>query len=189
MKRLRGEVFGVIGLGRIGTATALRAKALGMRVLFFDPHLPDGVDKAVGVERAESLGELLSASMIVSLNCPLTDETKHVINATTLRQMRPGSFLVNTGRGGLVDVPAVVAALADGHLAGAGIDVLPVEPPHDDDPVIAAWRDPSHPAHDRLILNPHSAFYCEEGLTDMRRKGAQACKRALTGQPLRNVVG
>ncbi len=188
LRRLRGETFGIIGLGRIGTATALRAKSLGMRVLFYDPYLPDGVDKAIGVERAESLPELLEASLIVSLHTPLTEETRDIINEVTLRHMRSGSFLVNTGRGAPVNGPDLIAALASGHLAGAGIDVLPFEPPSPDDPVVVAWRDPEHVAHDRLILNPHSAFYCDQGLLDMRVKGSRACRRALLGEPLRNVV-
>ena len=188
LQRLRGRVFAIVGLGRIGTATALRAKALGMDVVFYDPHLPDGRDKAIGVRRAESLEELLKQSHIVSLHCPLTSETRHLINASTLKLMPRGTYLVNTSRGDVVDTAAVPAAIASGHLAGAALDVLPHEPPSADDPVIRAWRDPNHPAHHRLIINPHSAFYTEQGFLDMRIKGAAAVRRAFTGQPLRNVV-
>ena len=85
-------------------------------------------------------------------------------------------------------VMAVVDALAAGHLAGAGIDVLENEPPDDNHPILKAWRDPAHPAHERLILNPHSAFYSEEGSMDMRVKAAQNCRRVLLGQPPVNVV-
>jgi C-terminal binding protein len=186
--RLRENCFGVIGLGRIGTATALRAKALGMQVLFYDPYKPDGYDRALGVCRVETLEELLTQSLIVSLHCPLTDETRHMIDAAAIARMPRGSYLVNTARGGVLDTRAVPPAIAAGHLAGAGIDVLEKEPPPEDDPLLAAWRDPSHPAHHRLILNPHAAFYSEEGLLDIRRKSAEACRRALLGLPLRNVV-
>lgn len=110
------------------------------------------------------------------------------IDAQAISQMPRGSFLVNTARGGIVDSQAVVAALAEGHLAGAGIDVLAQEPPAEDHPLLIAWRDPHHPAYNRLILNPHSAFYSEEGLLDMRVKGSESCRRALLGQPLRNLV-
>lgn len=188
LRRLRGRVFGIVGLGRIGTATALRAKALGMDVVYFDPYRPDGTDKALGVWRAESLADLLSEAFVLSLHCPLTSQTRHLIDAKALARLPRRAYLVNTARGGLVDVSALLAALADGHLAGAGIDVLPQEPPAADDPLLAAWRDPSHPAYDRLILNPHSAFYSEEGLMDMRTKGAHACRKALLGQPIPNVV-
>ena len=186
--RLRGRTFAVIGLGRIGTATALRAKALGMRVVFYDPHKQDGDEKALGLERAESLESLISNALIVSVHTPLTPETRHIINAKTIQMMPRGSFLVNTARGGCVDLTALPAALESGHLAGAGIDVLEHEPPTEDHPLLVAWRNPEHPAFHRLIVNPHAAFYSEEGLLDMRVKGSQACRRALLGEPLRNVV-
>jgi C-terminal binding protein len=186
--RLRDRVFGIVGLGRIGTATALRARALGMRVLFYDPYVPDGRDKSLGVERVETLDELLAASDVLSLHCPRTEETQHLINEATLAKLKPGSFLVNTARGGVVDAAAVLRAIESDHLRGAGLDVLETEPPAEDDPLIAAWRNPGHPAHDRVIINPHSAFYSEEGLDDMRIKGSENCRRVLLGHPPRNVI-
>ena len=186
--RLRGRVFGIIGLGRIGTAAALRAKALGMDVAFYDPLKPDGHDKALGIRRVEKLDDLLKQAFILSLHCPLTPDTKHIVDARALSVMQQGSFLVNTARGGTVDATAIPAAIRSGKLAGAAIDVLAQEPPSNDHPLLVAWRDPNDPCHDRVILNPHSAFYSEEGLLDMRVKGAQACRRALLGEPLRNVV-
>jgi C-terminal binding protein len=186
--RLRGRTLGIVGLGRIGTATALRAKALGLDVAFYDPYVPDGKDKSLGVRRLETLGELLAQSYVLSLHCPLTDETRHLIDAQAIAAMTLGAYLVNTARGAVVDTAAIPPAIASGQLGGAGIDVLAAEPPSDDDPLLRAWRDPQHPAHHRVIVNPHAAFYCEEGLLDMRLKGAQACRRALLGLPLRNVV-
>ncbi len=186
--RLRGRSFGIVGIGRIGTAAALRAKALGMDVLFHDPYVPDGRDRALGVRRVETLAELLAQSYVVSLHCPLTAETRHLINRATLGQMAAGSYLVNTARGAIVDPLAVLEAVSAGHLAGAALDVLEIEPPPDDHPLLVAWRDPDHPAHDRIILNAHAAFYSEEGLLDMRLKGAEACRRVLLGQAPRNVV-
>jgi C-terminal binding protein len=186
--RLRGRVFGIIGLGRIGMAAARRAQALGMDVAFYDPYKPDGYDKALGVRRVEKLDDLLMQAFILSVHCPLTPETKHIVDARALALLPKGSFLVNTARGATVDAAAVPDAIRGGRLAGAAIDVLPQEPPSDDHPLLAAWRDPNDPCHDRVILNPHSAFYSEEGLLDMRVKGAQACRRALLGEPLRNVV-
>ncbi len=186
--RLRGRVFGVIGLGRIGTAAAMRAKALGMDVAFYDPHKQDGYDKALGVRRVEKLDELLKQSFVVSVHCPLTPETKHIIDSRALSLMPDGSFLVNTARGGTVDATAIPDAIRSGKLAGAAIDVLPEEPPPETHPLLVAWRDPADLCHDRVIVNPHSAFYSEEGLLDMRVKGSQACRRALLGEPLRNVV-
>ncbi len=186
--RLRGRVFGVIGMGRIGTATALRAKAMGMDVVFYDPFVPQGLDKALGLRCVATLEELLRQAHVVSVHCPLNEHTKAMINTTTLALMKPGGFLINTARGGIVDTHAVLEAITSGHLAGAGLDVLPLEPPDPADPLIQAWRDPSHPAHDRLILNPHSAFYTEEGLADMRIKSSHNVRRVLLGEKPWNVV-
>ncbi len=175
LARLRGRVFAIVGLGRIGTATALRAKALGMDVVFYDPYLNDGYDKALGIRRAETLEELLRQAFILSLHCPLTDETRHMVNASTLALLPRGAYLVNTSRGNVVDTAAIPAAIASGQLTGAAIDVLAHEPPPDDDPLVRAWRDPNHPAHHRVIITPHAAFYTEEGFMDMRTKGRRQC--------------
>lgn len=188
LARLRGRVLGIIGLGRIGTAMALRGKSLGMDVAFYDPYKPDGYDRALGIRRVETLAELLAQSLAVSIHCPLTPETRHLIDADAIAQMPRGAYLVNTARGAVLDTAALPDALRCGQLAGAGIDVLECEPPPDDHPLLCAWRDPDHPAHDRLILNPHAAFYSEEGFLDMRVKAAEACRRAFSGKPLRNVV-
>lgn len=188
LRRLRGEVFGVVGLGRIGTATAMRAQSLGMDVVFFDPYKPDGYDKALGIRRVWELGDLLAQSYVISLHCPLTEETRHLIDADSVDQMREGTYLINTARGAVVDTAVLPEAIRCGRLAGAGIDVLPHEPPSNDDPLLVAWRDPEHPAHDRLIINPHAAFYCEEGLHEIRVKASEACKAAIVGQSIRNVV-
>ena len=186
--RLRGRVFGIVGLGRIGTATAVRAKALGMDVAFYDPYKPDGHDKALGVRRVASMDELLAESFVLSLHCPATEETHHLIDAEALGRMQTGAYLVNTARGRVVDTAALPDALASGKLAGVGIDVLPIEPPVEGDPLIEAWRDPQHPAYHRTIINPHAAFYCEEGFEELRYKAALACRRAILGEPLPNVV-
>ncbi len=186
--RLRGRCFGVIGLGRIGTAAALRAKALGMDVAFYDPYEHDGIDKALGIRRVESVDELCKQAFVLSPHCPLTEETRHIVDARRIALMPDRSYLVNTARGAVVDSTAIPPAIRSGKLAGAGIDVLEVEPPPDTHPLVAAWRDPADPCHDRVILNPHAAFYSEEGLLDMRTKGAQAVRRALLGEALRNVV-
>ena len=186
--RLRGRVFGVVGLGRIGSATALRAKALGMEVVFYDPYLADGYDKTLGVRRVDTFKELVEQSYVVSLHCPRNADNENMIDQESIEWFRPGSYLINTARGTLVDTSVIPPALESGRLAGAAIDVVPIEPPPADDPLMVAWRDPSHPAHHRVIVNPHAAFYCEEGLVDMRVKASHNCRRALLGQAIRNVV-
>lgn len=188
MERVRGAVLGLVGLGRIGTAVALRAKACGLDVVFYDPYKPDGYAKSLGIRRADTLGELLGQALVVSIHCPLTTETHHMICADTLALMPPGSFLVNTARGGIVRTADVPPALASGQLAGAAIDVLEMEPARDDDPLLLAWRDPHHPAHHRLVITPHSAFYSEQSMVELRTKGAEVCRRAFLGLPQRNIV-
>ena len=186
--RLRDRVFGIVGLGRIGAAVAIRAKAFGMDVMFYDPYKPDGYDKALGVRRVEDFDELLSQAHVLSMHCPLTEETTHMIDTSAVAKMPVGAYLINTARGAVIDTAMIPSAIESGRLAGVGIDVLTHEPPAEDDPLIVAWRNPHHPVHHRVLINPHSAFYSEEGLMDMRIRGSEACRRALRGQPVRNIV-
>jgi D-3-phosphoglycerate dehydrogenase/C-terminal binding protein len=186
--RLRHRVFAVIGMGRIGTAASHRAKALGMDVVFYDPYVPDGWERAQGVRRVETLKELLAQAHVLSLHCPITSETVGMIRKEQIACMPRGSFVINTARGSILDTSVIPSAICSGQLAGAGVDVLAVEPPLIDNPLIVAWRDLNNPCYDRVIITPHAAFYSEEGLMDIRVKASQACRKALLGQPLRNIV-
>lgn len=172
VRRLSTQVFGVIGLGRIGTAAALRAKALGMTVIFFDPYRSTGTELSLGLERCESLEELLARADVVSLHTPLTAETRHLMNAATFARMKPGSILVNTGRGGIVDLDALTDALLSGQVLAAGLDVLEVEPLPVASKILSAWRAENSTIRERLILTPHAAFYSPSSLVDLRRKSA-----------------
>ncbi len=176
--RLRGKTLGLVGCGRIGSATALRAKAFGLDVAFFDPYVPSGVDKALGVRREFRLEDLLARSDFVSLHSYLDDRSHRLIDAAALARMKPGSILINTARGGLVDQGALLEALDSGHLQGAGLDVFEREPLDDD-------RLRHHP---RVILTPHSAFYSVEGFVELRTKAAEEVRRVLLGEPPRNLV-
>ena len=188
LHRMRGSVCAIIGLGRIGTAAALRAKSMGMDVVFYDPYKQDGYEKSLGIRKAESMDELLGQAFTLSIHCPLTAETHHLINEDAISRMPKGAYLVNTARGAVVDTSAIPAAIASGQLAGAGIDVFEWEELQEDDPLVVAWRDPDHPAHHRVLITPHSAFYSEESVIDLRTKAAETCKKALLGQPLGNIV-
>jgi len=184
--RLTEKWLGIVGLGRIGTATALRAKAFGMRVGFYDPYKPSGWDKALGLTRFLSLEELARTCDVVSAHTPLTPETRGLLGADFFAAARPGLVVINTARGPVIDWPAFRAAFESRRVASAGLDVLPVEPPDSADPLIEAWR--SGALADRLIITPHCAFYSAEALAEMRRKAAEEALRILTGaRPLNQV--
>lgn len=176
--RLRGCTVGIIGCGRIGSAFALRAKALGMRVVLYDPYQPAGLDKSLGVERVFQLEELLPQAQFLSLHCPLTRETHHIVNDRTIGQLPRGAYLINTARGGCVDLPAVVRALDSGQLTAAGLDVVEGEP----------LADEQARKHPRIVFTPHAAYYSVEGYREMRRKGVEEVIRVLRDEPVRNPV-
>jgi len=178
MRRLRTQTFGIIGLGRIGMATALRAKAFGFRTIFYDPYAAMGMHKAIGIERVESLDELLRRADIASVHCPLTAETRGMIGAREIALMRSGAFLVNTARGDIVQKEPVLAALRSGHLGGAGLDVVENEP----------LRTAAEAATPNLIVTCHAAFCSPEGLIEMRTTSARIARAAVLGQPVWNRV-
>lgn len=178
LRRLRELTFGVVGLGRIGTATALRAKALGFHVVFHDPYLPNGADKAVGISRARTLDELLARADVVSMHCPLTGETRHLIAERELALLKPSAFVVNTARGAVIKKTAILAALREGRLAGAGLDVV------EDEPLQTA----EEAATPNLIVTCHAAFCSVESKLEMRATSARIALAAVRGEPLENVV-
>jgi phosphoglycerate dehydrogenase-like enzyme len=186
IRRVRGTTFGVVGMGRIGTAAALRAKAFGMQVVIHDPYLPRGAEIAVGVERVESLDALLGKSSVVSLHCPLTGETENLIDAARLAAMQPHAILINTARGAVVDVAAVIAALRGATIAGAALDVLPDEPPGKDDAISGALAGAA--LDGRLIVTPHAAWASPESRADARRLSTQTAMLYLRTGKLRNLV-
>ena len=189
VRRSGVQTFGIVGLGRIGTAVALRAKALGFRVVFYDPNLPNGVELGVGVGRATTLEDLLRAADVLSVHAPLTPETRGMLGLAQLSLLPKGAVLVNTARGPIVDVDAVAALLKAGHLAGAGLDVLPVEPPVEPVPeLLRAYRAREPWTMGRLIITPHSAFHTPEAWDDIRVKSAETMRAALLGPKPQNVV-
>jgi len=183
--RIRGDTLGIVGLGRIGSAVALRAKAFGFNVIFYDPYLPDGIEKSLGLERVYTLQDLLFKSDCVSLHCTLNEHNHHLINEYTIKQMRPGAFLVNTARGGLVDEAALALALKDNRIRSAAIDV------HENEPYnVFAGNSPLKDAPN-LIVTPHAAFYSEAAAIELREMAASEVRRAIVGRipdTLRNCV-
>lgn len=187
-RRLSSCVFGVVGLGRIGTAAALRAKAFGMDVRFYDPFVENGKDLSLGVTRVASLEALFGESDVVSLHLPLTAATERLINAEVLACSKPGLILINTARGPIIDLDALHAALRSEVVQAVGLDVLPEEPADPEHPLIKAWAADEDWIDHRLVLTPHSAFYTPESVHDMRFKPGQIALRYLTEGRLENCV-
>jgi phosphoglycerate dehydrogenase-like enzyme len=177
IQRASNMTIGIIGLGRIGKRMAHISRNLFKHVIAYDPHIIDG-DFPAYVERVDR-DTLYRRSHVVSLHTPLNDETRGMVNADVLKLMQPGSFLVNSARGGLVNIDDLLAAL-DGPLKGAGLDVLPVEPPTTSAAIVQ---------HPRVLLSPHAAFYSEVAARELRRKAAQnLIDWERTGRPSYVVV-
>jgi D-3-phosphoglycerate dehydrogenase len=171
LRRGSGQQIGVIGLGLIGSAVARRALALRFQVVAADPRRPvvEGV-------RLVEFDELLATSDLVSVNSRLDPSTHHLLDAAALARMKPGAYLVNTSRGGVVDQAALVEALRSGHLGGAALDVLEREPISQDDPLLSLPN---------VVLTPHAAFYSRESLAEMKRRAAEAITAALADHATR----
>jgi len=183
-KRLSVCTYGVVGMGRIGTAAARRAKAFDMDVVFYDPHVPNGYQFAIGVRRADSLAELMGQCDFVSVHTPLTAETRGLIGAEAFAAAKKGMILINTARGPVVDIDA----MKDGTVLAAGLDVLPEEPANSQRRLIAAWQKNEDWIRHRLLLTPHSAFYTPESMRDNRAFAARTAARFLRDGRLENCV-
>ncbi len=188
IRRLSVQTFGIVGLGRIGTAVALRAKAFGFKVVFFDPYRPNGADLALGIGRAKTLDDLLAQSDVLSVHAPLTPETRGLLGRRELSLLPRNAVVVNTARGPSIDIDALHDLLKSNHLAAVGLDVVPVEPPVDPVPeLLRAYRDREPWLEGRLVITPHSAFHTPEAWDDIRRKSAETMAAALSNTP-QNVV-
>jgi D-3-phosphoglycerate dehydrogenase / 2-oxoglutarate reductase len=172
IRRLAGQTLGILGIGRIGGASARKGQGLGFKVIAFDPYVSDSRFAELGVRRVD-FDTLMRESDFLTLHVPLTDETRHIINARALSLMKPTANLVNTARGEVVDIDALVAAVRAGTIEGAGIDVLPVEPPPPDHPIL----------HEEAILvTPHIGWASTESGFDVRQRGAQDVADAIFGR-------
>ncbi len=178
IRRASSMTVGVLGLGRIGKRYVALARACFGRIMACDPYIAQA-EFPEDLERS-SLPELFEQADVISLHVPLTEETRGIVNASLLARMRPGSMLVNTARGAVVDIEALHAALADGRLDGAALDVLPTEPIAVDHPLAL---------HPRVLLTPHAAFYSADAEVELRRKAAlNIVQWAATGRPVYPVV-
>lgn len=178
VRRMEGKTVGIVGLGRIGTQVAGKLSSFGFRLLAADPWLPDERFAAAGVERVE-LEELLAESDFVTIHTPLDEGTRHLMRRESLALMKPTAFLVNTARGPIVDLEALVEALDEGRIAGAALDVYENEPPPPDAPIFG---------RDNLILTPHMAWASEESAIDIRRKIVDDILSIASGGDARHPV-
>jgi glycerate dehydrogenase len=174
---LEGLTMGLVGLGRIGRATAELARAFGMNVLAYDQHPDPAAAAAAGVELT-GLDDLLARSDVVSLHCPMTPQTQHMVDARWLARMKPTAFLINTSRGALVDAAALAGALAAGRIAGAGLDVLEVEPPPAGNPLLSAPN---------CHITPHVAWATRSARQRLLATVVANVAAFLAGRPI-NVV-
>ena len=187
-KRLSDCIFGVVGIGRIGTAAARRAKAFDMDVVCFDAYQPNGYELALGIRRADTLAELMGQCDFVSIHIPLNAETRKLIGRDAFAAARRGMILINTARGPIIDLDALHDAMKDGIVLAAGLDVLPEEPVNVTVPLIAAWLANEPWIRHRLVLTPHSAFYTPESMRDIRAFSARTAARYLRDGRLENCV-
>ena len=178
MRRLRGQTLGLVGLGKIGRSTASKARGLGLKVIAYDPYTSVEAAKAAGIILM-SLEELLPQTDILSLHVPETPETRGMINARTLALLKPAAILINVARGAVVDEAALAAALASGHLAGAGLDVLQQEPirlPHP----LAEFEN--------VVFTCHYASLSEESYAIMRQQTSEQAVQIIRGEYPMNFV-
>jgi D-3-phosphoglycerate dehydrogenase len=176
--RLSQQVIGVIGLGKIGGEVARKARGLGLAVLGYDPYLARERTAALGAEPV-SLDDLLRRADYVSIHCPLTPETRHLISAPQLARMKPSAYLINLARGPVVDQAALHDALTGGVISGAALDVLEQEPPRPDDPLLKL---------ENVLITPHTASWSAESFVQLRQDVVRNVVRVLRGEPPRFMV-
>jgi D-3-phosphoglycerate dehydrogenase len=178
LHRFSGRVFGVLGLGAIGAATARKAAGLGFSVIGHDPALQPGTTTPAGVP-TRTFDELIAEADILSLHVPLNAHTHHLIDTAVLAAMKPTAFLINTCRGAVVDTAAVVQALQRGTIAGAGLDVFEQEPLPADHPLLALPN---------AVLTPHAAWYSEESYAELKRRVVENVVAVIDGRPPRSII-
>lgn len=185
--RLTGKKVGIIGLGRIGTAFAIRAKSFGMQVLFFDPYKQDGYEKTLQFERVDSIEQIFNCCDIISIHAPLTSETIKMISWDIIKNSKHKPIIINTARGKIVDNESICRAIREDIIEAFLADVLEFEPPAIDDVFYNYAKDPI--LSNRILLTPHAASYAEESQYEMRYKSAEcALKAVLNNKYLRNCI-
>ncbi|KAI8311157.1 C-terminal-binding protein [Colletotrichum sp. SAR11_59] len=182
LKLIQNATFGILGLGLIGTAVALRAKAFGWKVLAYDPFAPNGIDKALGIDRTRDINELFRRSSTISVHCPASPQTINLVNYQLLSLMPRGGLLINTARGEVVNLDDVERCMRENILGGVGLDVVPDEPIPAEGPIhslLQAYRNHEPWLVGRMVVTPHSAYQSPESLLDIRIKAAEVMRDNL----------
>ena len=174
MKRLNKLSLGIVGIGRIGSSIANKFSPFSRNIGFYDPYVPNGYEKIFGIKRYSSLQNLLNVSDIVTVNTPLNDETKGMINKDFLTQMKKGSYLINLSRGPIVaNNNLILEKLISNELEGYATDVWINEPPLEKDELYIAWKENNNNSlRGRIIVNPHTAYFSEEAFLNLVQKHA-----------------
>jgi len=173
--RTRGKTLGLVGCGKIGFEVAKKISPFGVRVISFDPYLRKAIE---GIELTD-LDTVLKESDFISIHCPLNDSTRHLIGEKEFKKMLKKPILINTSRGPIIDEKALLQALKEGLITGAGLDVLEKEPPDSINPMLAM---------ENVILSPHVGFYSEESISELKRRTAKNVSDVLTGRWPKSVV-
>ena len=189
MKRLNKLSLGIIGLGRIGGAISTKFSAFSRNICFYDPYIPNGYEKVYKIHRHKNLSDLLKNSDIITINTPLTEETKGMVNKEFLDQMKKGSYLINLSRGPIVErKDLILEKLLSNQLEGYGTDVWINEPPLRDDKLHNAWKENQNNLTGKIIVNPHTAYYSEEALLESRTKACSTCLDIIQNRFINNRI-
>ena len=186
--RFHNKTLGIIGLGRIGKAVAIRAKAFKMNVIFYDPYVETGSDKILNVQNQQNLFNLAKKSDFISIHCPLTSETKNLINKNFFKKMKKNALIINTSRGEVLNLNDLQIVLKNNSIRGAALDVLEEEPISSKFKLMKDYFENKDYLKNNLIITPHVAFYSSSSVIEIREKAAIEAKNVLKNIKPKNSV-
>ena len=189
MKRLKTLSLGIIGLGRIGGSIAKKFSSFSRKIAFYDPYISNGYEKVFDIKRCKNLTDLLKESDILTINTPLTNETKSMVNKNFISKMKKGSYLINLSRGPIVEDQSIIMEnLLSNHLEGYGTDVWTQEPPLKNDKLYLSWLNNKNKLEGRIIINPHTSYFSEEAIHESRTKACLTCLDIINNRFINNRI-
>lgn len=189
MRRINQLSLGIIGLGRIGCSIAKKFLQFTNNISFYDPYLSNGYEKVYGIKRYQNLETLLGNCDIISINTPLSSETKGMVNQEFLNYMRNGSYLINLSRGPIIEnTNLIIKSLYSNKLEGYATDVWTEEPPSENDDLYSAWKKEIKSLKGRIIVNPHTAYFSKEALIESRTKACETCLDLINNKIINNRI-